>query len=287
MQPDIWFYNLGIRLYNINSIAISIGGFNIFWYGILIALGVTAAYFLACHVAKKTGQDPEHYSDLLFWVVPAGAIGARLYYIAFSATQGLADFFDFRGGGLAFFGILLGGVPAAYYVVKKKALYFPQVLDTAIFGVLIGQIIGRWGNFINREAFGRHTNGLFAMRYRVDQLRWLPAELLDHIITYEGVQYVQVHPTFLYEVFSNTLILVFLLWYYKRKKFEGELISLYFIFHGAFRVVWESLRTDSLMMGPIRVSVLVSIGLIVLGIMGMVLGHLKGKKPEVSTIDPT
>lgn len=273
MQPDIWFYNLGIRLYNINPIAFSLGNFSVYWYGLIIFLGVTSAYFLSCYIAKRTGQNPEHYGDLLTWVVPAGAIGARLYYIIFS-DQTLADFFNFRGGGLAFFGIIIGGVPAAYWVAKNRKMYFPQVLDTVTFGVLIGQIIGRWGNFLNREAFGRHTTNLFAMRYRVDQLRWFPSELANDIVTYNEVQYIQVHPTFLYEVLSNSLILIFMFFYYKRKKFEGELISLYFILHGAFRAVWESLRTDSLMMGPIRVSVLVSIGLITIGIAGMIIGNV-------------
>ena len=277
MAPDIWFYNLGIRLYNIDRAAIRIGGFGIYWYGILITLGVILAYLLAVHIAKKTDQDPEHYSDMLFWVVPAGAIGARLYYIAFS-DQTLADLFNLRGGGLAFFGLVLGGIPAAYYVAKKHKIYVPQALDTAIMGVLVGQIIGRFGNFINREAYGRHTDSLFALRYRVDQLLMgLPADLHDTIVTYNGVQYIQVHPTFLYEVFSNTAILIFLYLYHMRKKFEGELICLYFVLHGGFRFFWEGLRADSLMMGPLRVSQVVALGMVAVGLAGLALGYKKGR----------
>lgn len=279
MQPDIWFYNLGIRLYNIDRAFIRIGNFSIYWYGLLIMIGTTLGYLLACHIAKKTDQDPEYYSDMLIWILPAGAIGARLYFIAFSPTQGLADFFDFRGGGLAFFGIFIGGVPAALHIIKKNKMNPMQALDTAIFGVLAGQIVGRFGNFLNREAFGRFSDGLFAMRYRVDQLLWgVPAELNNYIIEYNGVQYIQVHPTFLYEVFSNSLILIFCLLYYKRKKFEGEIISIYFIFHGSFRFFWEGLRTDSLMIGGLRTSQIVSLLLIVLGLTIMVYGRRKSSQ---------
>lgn len=276
MTPDIWFYNLDIRLNTVNRVLISVGNFAIYWYGALIALGVILAYQLAVHVAKKTGQNPEHYSDMLMWVVPMGLLGARLYYIAFS-DQTLADFFNLRGGGLGFFGILITGIPTAYYVAKKRHMHLPQALDTAILGVLVGQIVGRFGNFVNREAFGRYTDSLFALRYRVDQLHLqLPAELQETLITYNGVQYIQVHPTFLYEVFSNTLILIGLYMYTQRKKFHGEIICFYFILHGGFRFFWEGLRMDSLMVGPLRVSQVVSLSMVALGLVGLALGYKKG-----------
>lgn len=269
MHPDIWFYNLNIYFYNVPRIAFSIFGLEIFWYGIIITIAVTCGYIIAILEAKRTEQDTDLYSDLILWVVPAGAIGARLYYIIFAPNQSLLDFFNFRGGGLAIYGLIIGALPIALLFCKVKKVNKWVIMDTAVFGLIIGQIIGRWGNFINREAFGGYTNNIFALRYRVDQLSYLPQELVETIINVDGIQYIQVHPTFLYESMLNLSLFGFMNFYKTRKTFNGEIFMVYLIGYGTIRAFLETLRTDSLMIGPFRTSVLVSIIIIIAGIYGM------------------
>lgn len=271
--PDIWFYNLNIYINNMPRIAFTIFGLDVFWYGVIIAISVTCGYLVASREARRTGQNPELYSDLLLWVVPAGAIGARIYYILFSQDQGLGDFFSFRGGGLAFYGLIFGALPVTYLFTKIKKMKLGIFVDTAIFGVVIGQIIGRWGNFINREAYGTFTNNIFAMRYRVDQLVYLPHELINTTIFVDGVEYIQVHPTFLYESIFNFFLFLFLNFYKHKKAFNGELLMIYFIGYGTARAILETLRTDSLMWGPLRTSVIVSIFFAIIGIVGITIGR--------------
>ncbi|MCR5638115.1 MAG: prolipoprotein diacylglyceryl transferase, partial [Lachnospiraceae bacterium] len=168
-DSDIRFPNLGIVFENLKNY-ISILNFPIMYYGVLIAIGAILAFLLVEKMAKKTGQDPEKYFDLELLALFIGAIGARIYYVVFNFDEyknNLLQIFNIRRGGLAIYGGVIFGVATAYIYCKKKKMNIPLVFDTGILGLLVGQIIGRWGNFFNREVFGCYTNSLFAMQIDV------------------------------------------------------------------------------------------------------------------------
>ena len=184
--------------------------------------------------------------------VVTSLLGARLYYVIFSwedYKDNVWEIFDFRSGGLAIYGGIIAGVLTAYLFSKRRKKKFLLVADTACTGLILGQIIGRWGNFFNREAFGEYTNNLLAMRLPLDAVRQseVTEKMLEHMQVIDGVNYIQVHPTFLYESLWNLGVLVFLVWYTKRKKFDGEVFLLYLMGYGLGRAWIEGLRTDQLL----------------------------------------
>ena len=247
--PDIWFPNLGIWFQNVSTYIISIGGFEIYWYAVFIVLGIICAALIAFWYAAKTGQKVSDYMDLLLLGVVLAFIGLRLYYMIFNwdlyrERNFFAAFFDIRGGGLAIYGGILGALLAGFIISRRKNIPIYTITDTAGPSLALGQAIGRFGNFTNREAFGGYTDNLFAMRIRVDQAG-SPITNLPRI--YElGVEYVQVHPTFLYESVFNFLLVTALVIYRPHKRFEGEMIFLYMLGYGAARFFIEGLRTDQL-----------------------------------------
>ena len=191
--------------------------------------------------------------DYIVYGILAGIAGARLYYVFFqweAYRSDLLQILNLRAGGLAIYGGVIGGALALLLWCRLKKQHFLVMADSLVLGVVVGQIMGRWGNFFNCEAFGRYTEGLFAMRIRREIVNpiMIDAELLGHLITENGVEYIQVHPTFLYESCWNLCLLLFLLWYRYRKRFEGELLFLYLGGYGLGRVWIEGLRTDSLLL---------------------------------------
>ncbi|MCI7813454.1 MAG: prolipoprotein diacylglyceryl transferase [Lachnospiraceae bacterium] len=251
MIDAISFPNLGITLNHVGK-SFQIFGFEIAFYGIIIGIAMVCGVALAMEVARRTKQDPEFYFDLAMIAIFTSLIGARIYYVVFSwdlYKGNLWEILDFRSGGLAIYGGIIAGVLTAYLVAKWKKKRFFLVADTACTGLILGQIIGRWGNFFNREAFGDYTNNLLAMRLPIDAVRGgeVTQNMMDHLMTIEGVNYIQVHPTFLYESLWNLGVLIFLLWYTKRKKFEGEVFWLYLMGYGLGRMWIEGLRTDQLL----------------------------------------
>lgn len=267
---SIRFVNLGIEIENLKK-NISVFGFEIAYYGIVIALGMLIALSLVFHEVRVTGQNADNYYDLSIFIILFGIIGARIYYVIFEWSEYKDDIrqvFNIRNGGLAIYGGIIAGILTAYIYSIIKKLSFPQILDTAVLGLLVGQIMGRWGNFFNREAFGGYTDNLFAMQIKLDEVGGIiTRQLSDHIKVVDGIQYIQVHPTFLYESVWNLLILTGLLLYKKHKKFHGELICLYMVFYGIGRFLIESLRTDQLKLPVINVAVsqVVSVMIILLG----------------------
>ena len=210
MNTSINFPNLGIHLSNVGK-SISIGGFEIAYYGMIIACGMILGLCIAMWVAKKTNQNPDQYFDVALYAIPIALIGARAYYVIFSWDQykdNLIHILYFREGGLAIFGGVIAAVITFYVYVKIKKQNFWLMADTACVGLVLGQIIGRWGNFFNREAFGGYANGLFAMQLPLNAVRSsdVTQEMMEHLQTIDGVQYIQVHPTFLYEGLWNLLI---------------------------------------------------------------------------------
>lgn len=271
---DIYFPHLGISIDSLSRTAFKIGDFNIYWYGIFIALGAFLGVVLCLKEAKRTGQSQDIYSDFAFIAIICGICGARLYYLIFHGDS-ILDFFKFREGGLAIYGGVLAGILSALIFCKIKNINFLKLADTCIMSVLVGQIFGRWGNFFNREAFGGYTDSLFAMALRTDQVTGL--KVIGDTAIYQGhaqypltvfnnIEYIQVHPTFLYECVWNICLFALLFFFRKHKKFEGQLMAMYFIGYGIGRFIIESLRTDQLMILGIPVSMLVSALLVILGI---------------------
>lgn len=247
-KMDIAFPNLGIYLKNVPQ-AFYVGNFRVALYGCMIALGMMLGILMAAHIAKKTGQSPDTYWDISVWLIIFSLIGARIYYVIFfwdAYKDDPIQIFNFRAGGLAIYGGVIGGIITAYVycVIKKK--FLPEILDTAVYGLLVGQIIGRWGNFFNREVFGGYTNGPLAMRLPIEMVRErdITADLASHIA--EGTNYIQVHPTFLYEGLWNLGVLLFLLLFLKHRRFKGEIFFLYLAGYGIGRAWIEAIRTDQL-----------------------------------------
>ena len=244
MHYNISFPNLGIYLDHVGK-SISIFGFSIAYYGMIIGAAILIGFLIATSEAKRTGQNPEDYLDMGIVGVIAGIAGARIYYVIFSwdlYKDNLLSIFNLREGGLAIYGGVIGAVIAVFVMaaVKKKSPF--QILDTIALALLNGQMLGRWGNFFNREAFGEYTDCLFAMRLPVDAVR--PGDITElmreNMQRIDGVSYIQVHPTFLYESLWCAGLLIILFLYRKHKKYEGELFLMYLFGYGAGRV-WISL----------------------------------------------
>ena len=270
MDMEINFPNLGIYLDHVGK-NISIFGFSIAYYGIVIVTGMMIAIWIAQREAKRTGQNPEQYLDLAMIGIAAGILGARIYYVIFAwdyYKDDLLSIFNIRQGGLAIYGGIIGACIAVVIYSRKKKQNFSLLMDTASMSIVFGQIMGRWGNFFNREAFGDYTNNLFAMQLPVSAVRAneITQKMWDHVVTVNGVEYIQVHPTFLYESLWNVGVLLFLFWFRKRKKFNGEVFLMYLIGYGLGRIWIEGLRTDQLLLpvGGLPVSQLLS-GCLVVG----------------------
>lgn len=252
MHKTIDFPNMGIHLKNVGK-ALSVFGFDIAYYGMIIGIGILAGIFVAMLRAKRTKQNPEDYIDLAIYAVIFGIIGARIYYVTFSWSMyknDLLSILNIRQGGLAIYGGVIGAVITVFVFARIKELRAGKLLDTACLGLVLGQAIGRWGNFFNREAFGEYTNGLFAMRLPLDAVRSsdVTQQMRDHLEMIDGVGYIQVHPTFLYESIWCLLVLALLLLYSRNQMFRGEIFLVYLAGYGFGRFWIEGLRTDQLLL---------------------------------------
>lgn len=262
---SIGFPNLGIYLENVPK-SFTVFGFTIALYGVIIGIGMLVGVSLAVYMAKKAGFKEEDFYDLSLSLLIFGIIGARLYYVIFTwdyYKNNLAAIFNIRQGGLAIYGGVLAGLLTMCIFCRIKKLKILAVGDITILGVLVGQIFGRWGNFTNRECFGGYSDGLLAMRLPLAAVRSsdISAELSEHIAA--GTNYIQVHPTFLYESLYNLILLTLILLYQKRKKFDGEMLLFYFGGYGIGRFFIEGLRTDSLMIPSSDIAVSQLLGLLI------------------------
>lgn len=252
MDKNINFPNLEVYLENVGK-NVSVFGFEITYYGITIAIAMLMGIWIASLVAKRTGQNQEMYFDLGMIGIICGIIGARIFYVIFewdTYKDNLLSIFNLRQGGLAIYGGVIVAVAGVFVYAKIKNQRFWLLTDTAVIGLVLGQIIGRWANFFNREAFGGYTDNLFAMQLPLNAVySWdVTPEMMEHLQTVSGVQYIQVHPTFLYESLWNIGVLILLLWKTKRKKFDGEIFLLYLLGYGLGRAWIEGLRTDQLLL---------------------------------------
>ena len=290
MNYNINFPHLHIYLNHVGK-SIDIFGFSIAYYGIVIAAGMVLGTLLARAVAKRTGQDPDMYVSFAIMAIIISVICARLYYVVFSwdlYKDNLISILNIRQGGLAIYGGVIGGIVSAIIFSAIKKVRLGTLLDTACLGLLVGQILGRWGNFFNREAFGGYTDSLFAMQLPVDAVRSVDItnELASHMQVVDGISYIQVHPTFLYECVWNIVVLIILLARTKHKRFEGAIFFGYLIGYGLGRAWIEGLRTDQLLIPGTQfaVSQLLSVALVVFGIIAVIVGRgiarAKGKKKQ-------
>lgn len=259
MHRTIDFPNIGIHLKSVGD-HITIFGFDIAFYGMIIGLGILTGLLIAAAEAKRSGQNPEDYFDLAIYAVIFSIIGARLYYVAFSwdmYKDDLLSILNIRQGGLAIYGGVIAAVITVFVFARVKKMSATLILDTAGLGLVAGQMIGRWGNFFNREAFGEYTNSFLAMRLPVDSVRGSDiTELMrKNMETVKGVSYIQVHPTFLYESLWCLMVLIIMLIYRKHKKFNGEVFLVYLLGYGLGRFWIEGLRTDQLLIPKIGLPV--------------------------------
>lgn len=252
LASPITFPNLGITV-DPSPVAFTVFGKDIYWYGIIIASGFLLAVLYMLHRAKDFGVTQDDVLDMILWAVPIGVVCARLYYCIFYwelyEDDPISMLYIWEGG-LAIYGGIIGACIAVVIYSRKKKQNFSLLMDTASMSIVFGQIMGRWGNFFNREAFGDYTNNLFAMQLPVSAVRAneITQKMWDHVVTVNGVEYIQVHPTFLYESLWNVGVLLFLFWFRKRKKFNGEVFLMYLIGYGLGRIWVEGLRTDQLLL---------------------------------------
>ena len=284
MNMQINFPNLGIFLENVGK-SFNVFGFEIAFYGCTMATGILVGYLLAAKEAKRTGQNPDDYLDMLLYAVFFALVGARLYYVIFKWDyygKNLMQILNLRQGGLAIYGGIIGAFTTVYFFAKKRKLSWLQMLDTACPGLAAGQVIGRWGNFFNREAFGGYTDGLLAMQLPVSAVRSgeITEKMWEHMEVINGVEFIQVHPTFLYEGLWNLGVILFLYWYRDRKKFMGERVLWYVVLYGIGRFWIESLRTDQLLIPGIGfpISQLLGAVLAIGGSMMIYLGRKKARE---------
>ncbi|MFR2235486.1 MAG: prolipoprotein diacylglyceryl transferase [Lachnospiraceae bacterium] len=289
MNTTIRFPHLGLTLNPGKSFTVF--GIEIAYYGVIIALGMLAGALVAYREAKKTGQKVDDYIDFTLYTLIAAIIGARIYYVIFEWDYYSAhplEIFNLRAGGLAIYGGVMASALTLFIFTKVKKLKFWLMADTAVQGLIIGQIIGRWGNFFNREAFGGYTDSLFAMQLPVSEAKGITQELIEHLVTIDGVSYVQVHPTFLYEGTWNMLLFIGICLYKRHKKFDGEIFAIYLMGYGVGRFIIEGLRTDQLVikaLGGIAASQVLSIILIVLAVAFVIYNRVQLKKRTPVTKD--
>ena len=287
MDYSINFPNLHIYLENVGK-SIMIGDFAIAYYGIVIGLGMIGGVLIAATIAKRSGQNPDDYYDMAMYAIVFAVIGARMYFVIFNwdyYSQDLTRILNIREGGLGIYGGIIAAIITVYILTRRKKIDFGLVADTAAPALIFGQCLGRWGNFFNREAFGGYTDNLFAMQLPVSAVRRneITAELWEHVVEIEGISYIQVHPTFLYESLWNLALLIGLLIYWKHRKFNGEVFLLYLFGYGIGRFWIESLRTDQLILPIVEVPVsMVVAALMVVGsFIWIVIGRKKSRLAEV------
>jgi len=239
----------------IDPVAFQIGPVAIHWYGIIIDAAFIIGTLLAYHHAVKSGVSTDHLLNLIILIIPSALIGARLYYVIFNWQDYLYNPLEALAiwhGGLAIHGGLLGSILAGYIYIKKHKLDFWQYADVFAPSVILGQAIGRWGNFINQEAYG--------VPVARDFISHFPAFIQKQMF----IQGQYRHPTFLYESAWDLLVLLFLIFFFRRKHFPGQIMLFYLALYSLGRFFIEGLRTDSEMLGPIRLAQLVSLILIAL-----------------------
>lgn len=281
MKTTVSFPGLGIGEFTISRSAFSAFGRDIYWYGVIVMIGIVAAFLHALWRSRQEGIKSDHVFDMALFIVPAGVLGARLYYVLTTLDSGhyksFIDVIAIWDGGLAIYGGIIAGAAALIGVCLFKKLNVLKVMDMVGPGVMLAQAIGRWGNFCNGEAFGEAVSEghpLYFMRMG-----------LISDFTPDYMKYY--HPTFLYESLWNLVGFILITCLYRKKKFNGQNVLMYLTWYGFGRMFIESLRTDSLYVGPFRISQVVGAACFVLGAAALItlfiLAH-KGRLPAIFTV---
>lgn len=280
---DISFPNLNIYLENVPKNAADFGGFTIALYGVIIGIAMLLCVLTAAYDRKSRGLDPDNMWDCALYGIIFGVIGARIYYVIFAweiYKDDLLQIFNTRNGGLAIYGGVIGGFLTVFIYCRIKKISFLEMADSVALVFPLGQAIGRWGNFFNREAFGGWCENVLAMRLPLAAVRSsdVSQEIMSHVSA--DMDYIQVHPTFLYESVWNTVLFMGLFLYRKKKAFAGEIFMLYLFFYGLGRFFIEALRTDQLIMPFVNlpVSRIVAAVCMVLSAAVCIIMRIKGSK---------
>lgn len=281
MSSIISFPGLGIHDLVISPIAFTLGPLEIRWYGVIIVLGMIAGFSYAAYRAKGCGLSLDDMLDYLLVALPLGIVCARLYYVIFYNDGSYDSFYDVIAvwnGGLAIYGGIIGGLLGIFLVARHKKTNLFTVLDCFAPGVLIGQIFGRWGNFFNAEAYGSLEKIVFPFIGEITTPCFENNYVLRMVIDNSSVGVITVHPTFLYESVWNLVGLLLLHLYFTHRRFDGEIVLMYFGWYGFGRFFIEGLRADSLMLGSFRVSQMLAFLLTVCSILLICLGRRKAKQ---------
>ncbi|MFR5683645.1 MAG: prolipoprotein diacylglyceryl transferase [Clostridia bacterium] len=269
-MKEVIFPGIHLTL-QINPIAFEILGVKITWYAILIVSAMILALILVRKNCNRYQIKFEQILEMVLWVIPISIICARIYFVLFKLEYYLQNpwlIFQIRNGGLAIYGGIIGAVFTIFTYCKIKKISFLDMLDLLVPYLALGQAIGRWGNFFNVEAYGYETNHILRMG----------------II--ENGRYIEVHPTFLYESIATFFIFLILIFYRNKRKYKGELTCIYFILYSMVRAIIEGLRTDSLMIGNIRISQALSIMLFLIFLFISLYQLIKRKKLNKKSVEP-
>ncbi len=281
---QIVFPKLGIDI-DLNPTAFTIGSLEVKWYGIIITLGVVLAFIYALKNLRRYGLEVNRFMDAFIGGLIGGIIGARVYFVVMQwdlYKDDWKEIFNFRGGGLAIYGGIIGALIVGCTVAKLRKLRILPVLDIAGIGMLLGQGIGRWGNFFNQEAFGSNTDSIFGMSGGTIQ-SWIQ-NYYPNTTFYENFGIAMdpdtpVHPCFLYESIWCLLGFVLLAVFAKKiRRYDGQIFLIYIGWYGLGRAFIESLRTDSLVIGNVRISQLVAILCVAASVILQVVIGLKVKR---------
>lgn len=255
--------------------------FTIYFYGVIIALGLILAVIYGLKRSRQFGIKQDDILDGVLWIVPFAIICTRAYYVLAKIEyyDSFWDVINLRDGGLAIYGGVIGAAIGVTVFTRFKKIRLPALLDLVALGFLIGQCVGRWGNFMNREAFGCYTDSIFAMQIPASYLGSGsgPAfeKLWETAVEINGVQYIQVHPTFLYESLWNLVGFIALHFFSKKRQYDGQIALGYVAWYGLGRALIEGLRMDSLYWGPFRVSQLLAAVTCVVAVVILLLMNLR------------
>lgn len=301
LESVVSFPNMGLdflKNIHLNRTAFSIGSIGIYWYGIIITLGIIAAFVYVLLKSKKCGIASDDIYDMAIFTIISAVICARLYYVLTSLNDYIKDDFietlkaivNIRNGGLAIYGAIIGGALAAYIVCLVKKINIRKMFDILFPAVMIGQIIGRWGNFVNAEAYGDIQKfcffGFEIATPNAQNLPWI-------MEIQKGFTTITAHPTFLYESLWNLIGLIIILTCFRKKKYDGQISLFYLAYYGAGRTIIEGFRADSLFVGNIRVSqflgfvcfITCTALLIIFAVKGKALGLKVGEPYKKKTVD--
>ena len=265
----ISFPGLGIEPFTVNKVACSIGGIEVRWYGLIIVTGIILAFLYASWRAKQEGIKFDDMLDMALVIVPMGILCARLYYVLTTLDEydSFYEMIAVWNGGLAIYGGIFGGILGIFIVSKWKKLKFTKALDCIAPGVMIGQLLGRWGNFFNDEAYGAtpaEDSLLYFMRMGLRHESWAREFFYQ--------------PTFLYESLWNLTGFLIINAIYKKKKFDGQIVLMYMSWYGFGRMLIEGLRTDSLYVGPFRISQLIGFVCFAVGLIALIFFGIRTKR---------